>query len=95
MIVQVNNERKNEKKKKIEKEITTIEKRYYTSSLNVDVKRFSKIRRSHWSVENKIHWHLDYTFNQDGNKTINKNALSNLEIIHKFVLSELEKILLN
>lgn len=91
MMAQVNNERKNAKKKKIEKEITTIEERYYISSLNVDVKRFSKIIRSHWSVENKIHWHLDYTFNQDRNKTTNKNALLNLEIIHKFVLAVLEK----
>lgn len=92
MIAQVNNERKNARKKKIEKEITTIEERYYISSLNVDVKKFSKIIRSHWSIENKIHWHLDYTFNQDRNKTTNKNALLNLEIIHKFVLAVLEKV---
>lgn len=92
MIAQVNNERKNARKKKIEKEITTIEERYYISSLNVDIKKFSKIIRSHWSIENKIHWHLDYTFNQDRNKTTNKNALLNLEIIHKFVLAVLEKV---
>lgn len=91
MMNQVNNERKNAKKKKIEKEITNIEEKYYISSLNVDIKRFSKIVRSHWSIENKIHWHLDYTFKQDRNKTTNKNALLNLEIIHKFVLAILEK----
>ena len=69
MIAQVTNERKNAKKKKIEKEITTIEERYYIWSLNVDVKRFGKIIKSYWLVENKIHWHLDYTFNKDRNNT--------------------------
>ena len=58
--------------------------------MNVDVKRFGIIIKSHWSVENKIYWHLDYTFNQDRNKIANKNALLNLEIIHKFVLAILK-----
>lgn len=39
MIEQVNNERKNAKKKKI----TTIEEKYYIWGLNVDIERFGKI----------------------------------------------------
>ena len=35
-------------------------------------------------VENKLCWHLDVTFRQDINKILDKNALSNLEIINKF-----------
>lgn len=87
----VENKRKNAKNKKIEKEITTIENRYYISSLNVDIKKFSNAIRGHWLIENKIHWHLDYTFKQDKNTTTNKNALLNLEIIHKFALAVLER----
>ena len=64
---------------------------YYMLNENLLYQKRIKIIRSHWAVENKIHWHLDYTFNQDRNKTTNKNALLNLEIIHKFVLAELEK----
>jgi len=88
----VNNTRKNAKKKKIEKEITTIEKRYYISSRPVNIREFNLVTRGHWSVENKIHWHLDFTFCQDKNTTTNKNALLNLEIIHKFVLAILERV---
>lgn len=80
----VKNTRKNAKNKdkKIEKLVTTIENRYYISSRQVNIEKFNIATRGHWSVENKIHWHLDFTFCQDKNTTTNKNALLNLEIIH-------------
>ncbi len=87
----VKNKRKNAKKKMIEKIVTTVEYRYYISSKQVNIKEFSIATRQHWSVENKIHWHLDFTFRQDDNTTMNKKALLNLEIIHKFVLAVLSR----
>ena len=87
----VKNNRKNAKNESIYKEVTTVEKRYYITSRTVDAKTIEEIIRGHWSVENKIHFHLDYTFSQDKNKTTNKNALINLEIIHKFVLACLDR----
>ena len=89
--VLVKNERKNAKKKMIEKEVTTVENRYYISSKYINVDEFDNATRGHWNIENKIHWHLDFTFAQDKNKTTNKKALLNLEIIHKFVLACLER----
>lgn len=70
----------------------TIEKRYYISSLFIDIKGFSNAIRNHWSVENKLHWHLDFTFREDKNTTKNKNALLNLQIVNKFVLGVLNKV---
>lgn len=70
----------------------TIEKRYYISSLFINIKEFSNAIRNHWSVENKLHWHLDFTFREDKNTTKNKNALLNLQIINKFVLGVLNKV---
>ncbi len=90
--VLVKNERKNAKKKKIEKMVTTVENRYYISSKSVNIKEFSIATRQHWAIENKIHWHLDFTFCQDDNKTTNKKALLNLEIVHKFVLGILNRV---
>lgn len=87
----VKNERKNAKKKMIEKIVITTEYRYYISSKQVNIKEFSIATRQHWAVENKIHWHLDFTFRQDNNTTTNKKALLNLEIIHKFVLAVLSR----
>ena len=89
--VKVKNERKNAKKKMIEKIVSSTEYRYYISSKQVNIKEFSIATRQHWAVENKIHWHLDFTFRQDNNTTMNKKALLNLEIIHKFVLAVLSR----
>lgn len=61
----------------------TIETRYYISSLYIDIDTFSKAIRQHWSVENKLHWHLDFTFKQDDNSIMDKNALLNLQISKK------------
>lgn len=51
----VKNKRKNIKKKTIEKTVTTTEYRYYISSKQVNIKKFSIATRGHWAVENKIH----------------------------------------
>lgn len=74
--------------KTIEKQNGTIivETRYYISSLEEDIKLFAKSIRTHWSIENKLHWHLDFTFKCDDNTTLNKGALLNLQILKKFAL---------
>ena len=67
-----------------------IEMRYYISSLLNDIEQISVAIRQHWSVENKLHWHLDFTFKQDGNRTMDKKALLNLQIVKKLALSFLK-----
>ncbi len=88
----VKNKRKNAKREMIKKEVTTVEDRYYISSKYVDINEFNTVTRGHWSIENKVHWHLDFTFEQDKNSTRNKKALLNLEIVHKFVLACLGRV---
>lgn len=68
------------------------EYRYYISSLYNDIETFSKAIRQHWSVENKLHWHLDFTFKQDDNSTMDKNALFNLQILKKLALAFLNDV---
>ena len=70
----------------------TIEKRYYISSLLLDIYNFSKAIRNHWNVENKLHWQLDFTFKTDANTTVNKKALFNLQIVKKFALNILNQV---
>ena len=77
----------------IGKVVTTIEKsgkktqetRYYISSCKADIKQFQQAVRGHWGIES-MHWHLDVTFNEDGNHTLDKNAAQNLNIIRKMAL---------
>ena len=84
-------------KKKIEKSDGSIteEKRYYISSLLLNINEFSNAIRKHWNVENKLHWQMDFTFKSDDNTTVNKKALFNLQIIKKFclkILNEVKKV---
>lgn len=80
-------------KKTIEKDKeTTVEFRYYISSLDLNILEFSRAIRNHWSVENKLHWHLDFTFREDDNTTANKKALFNLQLVNKFCLGVLNKV---
>lgn len=81
-------------KKTIEKKNgeKTIETRYYISSLFRDISIFSQAIRSHWEVENKLHWQMDFTFKCDANQTVNKRALFNLQIIKKFALNILNLV---
>lgn len=69
-----------------------VEKRYYISSLLLDIYNFSKAIRNHWNVENKLHWKLDFKFKADENTTMNKRALFNLQIIKKFALNILNLV---
>ena len=70
----------------------TEEKRYYISSLLLDIGIFSNTIRKHWNVENKLHWQMDFTFKSDDNTTMNKKALFNLQIIKKFCLTILNEV---
>lgn len=42
------------------------ERRYFISSLGgADAKTFAQLIRGHWQVENRLHWSLDISFNED------------------------------
>lgn len=44
---------------------TSLERRYYLSSLPLDAKLFAYAVRCHWHVENRLHWVLDVVFHED------------------------------
>jgi len=68
---------------------TVEECRYYISSLKDEVKEFARSVRGHWAVES-MHWHLDVTFREDKNQTLEKTAAMNLNIIRKWSLAILK-----
>jgi predicted transposase YbfD/YdcC len=64
-------------------EITTHERRYYISSLRGDVKLFAKATRSHWGIENSLHWVLDVIFREDDCRIRDKNAAENFALMRR------------
>ena len=65
------------------------EYRYFISSVKGDIETISRTVRGHWSIES-MHWHLDVTFREDANATLDKMSAQNLNIIRKWSLSILK-----
>ncbi len=71
-----------------------VEYRYFISSLPLNIELVSRAVRGHWSVES-MHWHLDVTFREDANSTLDKIAAQNQNIIRKWALSILKLMDIN
>jgi len=67
----------------------TSETRYFISSLPLSINEIARAIRGHWMVES-YHWHLDVTFREDANRTLEKQAAFNLNIIRKLALNVLK-----
>ena len=70
---------------------TSKETRYYISSLSVSAKKLGFCIRSHWGVENSLHWVLDVTFNEDASRVRTGHAAENLSLLRKTALNLLKK----
>jgi predicted transposase YbfD/YdcC len=65
--------------------------RYYISSLEVDVERFGRSVRGHWSIENGCHWSLDMTFREDESRLREQHLRENFAWLNRFALSLLKQ----
>jgi predicted transposase YbfD/YdcC len=61
--------------------------RYYISSLKNNANEYQKNIRSHWGVENKLHWTLDVGFSEDASRKRNNNAAQNYSVLLKIALN--------
>jgi predicted transposase YbfD/YdcC len=61
--------------------------RYYLLSKYMSAKRVLQIARSHWGIENQLHWVLDVVFAEDAGRTRKDNAPENLAILRRFALN--------
>ena len=66
------------------------QERFYISSLNPD-NDFNASIRSHWSVENNLHWVLDMIFREDEQRKRAKHAAENFGVVRKIALNLLKK----
>ncbi|MHB0879061.1 MAG: ISAs1 family transposase [Anaerolineae bacterium] len=64
---------------------------YYITSLEADAGKILAATRSHWSVENSLHWTLDVAFGEDGCRVRVGNGAENLAIVRHFALSLLKQ----
>ena len=67
---------------------TTYERRdYITSHQDKKAQFIAHAIRSHWHVENKLHWQLDVSFDEDKNRLRSGSAAENISLMNKIALN--------
>jgi predicted transposase YbfD/YdcC len=66
---------------------TTIETRCYLLSQAVPPERFNAIVRSHWGIENALHWVLDVVLDEDQARNRKDHGPQNLALLRKLALN--------
>lgn len=73
------------------KDVRHCDERYFISSLAVEASCMLPYIRSHWSIENNLHWQLDVTFGEDKSRLRTLFSPFNMNIARKAALSFLKK----
>jgi predicted transposase YbfD/YdcC len=67
----------------------TTEVSYYISSMRPSARRLGRAIRSHWSIENGLHWVLDVVFREDARRVYDRVAAQNIAFLNRLALSVL------
>jgi|RhiMetStandDraft_8_1073273.scaffolds.fasta_scaffold01256_1 predicted transposase YbfD/YdcC len=69
----------------------TSDYRFYISSLARSATAFVAMIRQHWDIENKLHWSLDVTFNEDRCRIRKDHAAENMVAVRHIALNLLRQ----
>ena len=61
--------------------------RYFITSLSCKAQQIARAVRTHWSIENTLHWCLDMTFFEDASRIRKDNAPENMAILRRIAFS--------
>ena len=70
---------------------TTVETRYFISSLEDNAKQLANSVRSHWGIENSLHWVLDVALKEDDCRIRKDNAPQNFAVMRQIAVNLLGK----
>ena len=66
------------------------ETRYFISSLEADAEALLEATRTHWHIENKLHWVLDVAFGEDESRIRSGHAAENMAGVRRMATSLLK-----
>jgi predicted transposase YbfD/YdcC len=70
---------------------TTTEVRFYLSSLASNAEKIAQAIRSHWGIENSLHWTLDVTFCEDKSRIRKDHSPENFALLRRLAVSLLKQ----
>ena len=70
---------------------TTRETAYYLLSTALSPERFLQVVRSHWGVENRLHWRMDVVMNEDQQRNRSDHGPNNLAVLRHMALNVMQK----
>ena len=70
---------------------TTTETAYYLLSAPLSPERFNEVVRSHWGIENSLHWRIDVVMNEDQDRSRLGNGPHNLAVLRHMALNVMRK----
>jgi len=62
-------------------------RRYYLSSIKLDAEAFAHAVRTHWGIENRLHWVLDVVFHDDLARLRTDNGPHNMALIRHIAMN--------
>jgi predicted transposase YbfD/YdcC len=72
-------------------ETVEIKTRYFISSAVMNAKAFLKAKRSHWGIENRLHWVLDVAFREDVSRVRKDHGPANFAVLRHMALNMLKQ----
>jgi predicted transposase YbfD/YdcC len=69
------------------KDRSRFETRYYVASATLSAARAAEAVRSHWAIENSLHWVLDVTFGDDQSRLRKGHGAINMAIVRHFAIN--------
>lgn len=70
---------------------TTTEVCYFIGSRRMAARRYAQALRSHWGIENSLHWQLDVSFREDASRIEDRHGAANFALLRKLALSLLKQ----